>query len=107
MKNYIKLSNPRPFSTLFMYIDRYPDYAADSIFNELDLNYKIRAEYENPEHPKYRTIIISVKRRQAKDFELAMEKLQNKMLILGEKDYEETSNTIIETILEEGGRKSC
>lgn len=107
--NYIELSNPRLFSKLFMYIDTFPDYGADIIFNDLDINCKILSEYGNPTYPKYRVIIISVNKKCIDNFKLAMEKLKDKMLILGHKDYEEIANSIIEMTINGGknnGRNS-
>lgn len=102
--NYIELSNPRPFSRLFMYVDTFPDYGADQIFAEMHIDCNILTEYTNPVYPGYRPIIISVKKRCINDFKLAMEKLKNKMLILGNKDYEEIANTIVEMTLKEGSK---
>lgn len=104
--NYIELSNPRLFSKLFMYVDTYPNYGADTIFTDLGINHKFLAEYGNPYYTKYRTIIISVKKKHIEKFKLAMSKLKDKMLIL-DKDYDEISKSIIDMVLEEGqnGRK--
>lgn len=100
--NYIELSNPRLFSKLFMYVDTYPDYAADIIFSDLHIDFKILKEYGNPTYPHYRVIIISVKKKHINNFKLAIEKLKTKMLILGNTDYGEISNAIIEMTINGG-----
>ena len=100
--NYLELSNPRFFSKLFMYIDTFPNYGADTIFNDLNINCKILSEYGNNMYPKYRIIIISVNKKDIDNFKLAMEKLKDKMLILGNKDYEEISNSIIKMTINGG-----
>lgn len=97
--NYIELSNPRPFSKLFLYVDTYPNYVADMIFEDLGIHCKILTEYSNSLYPCYHVIIISVKKKDIEKFKLAMEKVKRKMLILGNKDYEEIADGIINMVV--------
>lgn len=84
-KNYMELSSRSPFTRKFMYFD-IPEYKADDIFNEVGVLPKFEEEMVRDGTP-YVIIFCRVKKTEIHKFQLAMDKLINKMLLLGFEDY--------------------
>lgn len=84
---YIKLKtsilNPR---YELIYLDT-PDYLADNIFVNYNIkSIKIKNEFQKNDE-KYVIIRCSIKKKDYANFIIAMEELQNKMLLCGHREY--------------------
>ena len=84
--NYIRLRSLRPFTAKFAIIDSAEHYA-DQLFIDKKLPVTFKEHYIHPD-TNYQIIFCNVKRNRVEDFIDAIEKLHNKMLLLGHTDYE-------------------
>ncbi len=88
INNCIQISKPFKFGRkTFAYIDKIP-YRADRIFLNHNLKVKFEQEFANPKSD-YLFVTISIRPKDEKIFLDCMDELKNKMLILGDSDYEE------------------
>ena len=85
---YIELDDWTPFRKMFAYMDASDHYRADELLRKNKLNVKFKNEWFAPNN-RYRMIICSVPKKQAKLFKEAMAELPGRMLLLGYDDYSE------------------
>lgn len=106
MKNYWRMENFSIFSVHYAYVD-HSSYQADCLFAQNKVRMKFEGECAKAKSP-YRIVFCKVRKRDAERFEEALEKLKNKMLLLGYRDYSDICSEIARMI-EEGmkeGEKS-
>lgn len=106
MKNYWRMESFSIFSVHYAYVD-HCSYQADRLFAQNKVRMKFRGECAKAKSP-YRIVFCKVRKRDAERFEEALEKLKNKMLLLGYRDYPDICSEIARMI-EEGmkaGEKS-
>lgn len=99
MKNYWRMKDLAIFSAPYAYVD-HSSYQADRLFVQNKVRIKYKGEYAKAESP-YRIVLCKVQKRDAERFEEALEKLKNKMLLLGYRDYPDICSEIAK-ILEDG-----
>lgn len=92
MKNYWKLNGFSLFTIPYVYVD-HNSYLADTLFLQRKIIMKFKAEMARVDSP-YCIIFCKVLKRDIKKFEDALEKLKDKMLLLGHDDYVEICNEI-------------
>ena len=85
MKNFWKMGNFSLFAIPYVYVD-HNSYLADSLFAQRKIAMKFKGEMTKIDSP-YCIIFCKVLKRDAPKFEDALEKLKEKMLLLGHKDY--------------------
>lgn len=85
MKNYIEFTNKALIYKSFAYVDT-DEYLADSLFINNKLRVKYGKEYKH-ERSKYIIIFCKIKKADTEKFYASMEKLKNKMLLMGNTDY--------------------
>ena len=85
MKNFWKMGNFSLFAIPYVYVD-HNSYLADSLFAQRKIAMKFKGEMTKIDSP-YCIIFCKVLKRDAQKFEDALEKLKDKMLLLGHKDY--------------------
>lgn len=98
-KNYWRMSGINILTAPYAYVD-HSSYLADSLF----IQSKVRVKYQREmikENSSYCIIFCKVSKRDVQRFEDALEKLKDKMLLLGHKTYPEECDEIARTI-EEG-----
>lgn len=86
-KNYMENSTRSLMYNYFCFVDT-NEYFADRIFKQHKINVKLGDEYGRDDS-KYVIIFCRVKKKEREEFETAMKELEQKMLILGHKDYME------------------
>lgn len=101
MKNFWKLKSFSIFSVNYAYVDHY-SYQADQLFVENMVKVKFNREYSKEESP-YHIIFCKVAKRDINRFEDALNKLANKMLLLGYRDYPDICNELTKIIYDETG----
>lgn len=94
--NYIRLRSYRPFTAKFAIIDSAKHYA-DQLFIDEKLPVAFKKHYIHPDS-NYQIIFCNVKRNRIEDFINAIEKLHNKMMLLGHTDYENACQRFQELI---------
>lgn len=94
-QNYMELFSRSPFTRKFMYFD-IPEYKADDIFNEMGIIPKFEEEMVRDGTP-YVVIFCRIKKTEVHKFQLAMDMLVKKMLILGFTDYLEYCEGIFDS----------
>lgn len=87
MKNYWKMSDFSIFSVLYVYVD-HKSYLADQLFIQNKVTMKFKREMAK-DGSSYSIVFCKVLKKDAEKFEDALEKLKDKMLLLGYKDYTE------------------
>ena len=92
MKNYWKLDGFSLFMIPYVYVD-HNSYLADSLFAQRKIIMKFKEEMARTDTP-YCVIFCKVLKRDVQKFEEALEKLKDKMLLLGHKDYSDVCNEI-------------
>lgn len=85
MENYLEIKSI--IKKRYVYVDT-KDYKADSIIFGEGIKMKIIKEF-HIEGEKYCLIYCKVRKDDSIRFEVAMEKLKDKMLVCGHNDYEE------------------
>lgn len=103
MSNYMRTDKFNPFRVYFFYVDC-KEKLADDVFIENELTVYFHGDYYNKES-KYMWVSCSVKRRDVSKFEECMERLHDKVLILGYTDYDEFCEGVCDGILQEFGGK--
>ena len=99
MKNFWRMRDWSIFSVPYAYVD-HCSYLADTLFVQNKVRLKFNREYTKTESP-YHIIFCKVRKKDAERFEEALERLNNKMLLCGYRDYPEVCSEIAE-MLEEG-----
>jgi len=84
----------------FVYIDKNP-YRADKIFLDHGINVKFLNEWENSDRD-YIVVMVSVMKKDCHEFKICMSELRNKMLVLGDTDYDKECRYLMK-ILNLGG----
>lgn len=92
MKNYWKLRDKSLFSDTYAYID-HKTYLADQLFVQNSIRVRYKGELAR-ENSAYCIVFCKVLRKETERFERALDKLENKMLLLGYKDYSEACQEI-------------
>ena len=106
MKNYWRMRDFSIFSVPYAYVD-HSSYQADRLFVQNKVRMKFKGEYVKAESP-YCIVFCKVRKKDAERFEEALNKLKNKILLLGYRDYPEVCSEITRMI-EEGmkAREKC
>lgn len=92
MKNFWKMGDFSLFTIPYIYVD-HNSYLADSLFSQRKIVMKFRGEMVGIDSP-YCIIFCKVLKRDVQKFEDALEKLKDKMLLLGYSDYADVCNEI-------------
>lgn len=92
MKNYWKLDGFSPVTIPYVYVD-HKSYLADSLFAQRKIVMKLKGEMARTDFP-YCIIFCKVLKRDVQKFEDALEKLTDKMLLLGHRDYADVCDEI-------------
>ena len=96
IKNFWKMRQFSLFTVPYAYVD-HSSYQADSLLVQC----KVRVKYQREmvrENSSYCIIFCKVLKRDTWRFEVALEKLKDKMLLLGYKNYAEECEEITEMI---------
>ena len=99
-KNFLRLDNWAILSVSYMYID-HQNYQADAIFKQDGIHIHFGKEFVQ-KNSKYCIVLCKVRRKDSEKFEKALEKLANKMLLLGYADYPNACSDIMELLNQEG-----
>lgn len=102
MKNYWKLDSLSLFTVPYVYVD-HNSYLADNLFIQRKIVMKFKEEMARVDSP-YCIIFCKVLKRDAQKLEDALEKLKDKMLLLGHNDYVDVCNEIA-MLLDKKGRR--
>lgn len=103
IKNFWKMSGFNLFTVPYAYVD-HSSYQADSLLVRCKVKVKYQKEMVR-ENSAYCIIFCKVLKRDTQRFEEALEKLKDKMLLLGYRNYAKECEEITKTI-EEGIRKA-
>ena len=94
-RNFIPLQGFSLRYNHYAYIDTSNNYKGDLVFIENKLKgIKFTGDYKNPNIP-YSVIMCKVRKKDDNLFRECMEKLKDKMLILGNIDYQEFCENLI------------
>ena len=106
MKNYWRMKDFSIFSVSYAYVD-HSSYQADRLFAQNKARMKFKGEYVKAESP-YCIVFCKVRKKDTKQFEEALDRLKNKMLLLGYRDYPDVCREITKMIEEgmKGGERS-
>jgi len=96
MKNYWGMSDFSIFSVPYAYVD-HRSYLADQLFVQNKVTMKFKGEMAREDSP-YCIIFCKVLKKDAKRFEEALSKLEDKMLLLGYWDYPDACSEIAKMI---------
>lgn len=99
MKNYWKMSDFSLFEVPYAYVD-HSSYLADQLFVQNKITMKFKGEMVK-DGSSYCIVFCKVLKRDVARFEEALERLKDKMLLLGHKDYPDACGKIAKMI-EEG-----
>lgn len=102
MKNFWKLGDVSLFTVPYMYID-HNSYLADPLLAEHKISMRFKGEMVKKSSP-YRVIFCRVRKRDAVKFEEILEKLTNKMLLLGHTEYPQFCGEI-ESMIEDAMKR--
>ena len=102
MKNFWRMRDFSLFSVPYVYVD-HSSYQADQLFAQNKVRIKFKGECAKEESP-YRIVFCKVIKKDAERFEEALDKLKNKMLLLGYRDYPDVCSEITKMI--EDGMKA-
>ena len=92
MKNFWKMGDFSLFTIPYVYVDHI-SYFAESLFIQRKIVMKFKGEMARIDSP-YRVIFCKVLKRDVQKFEDALEKLKDKMLLLGYSDYVDVCDEI-------------
>lgn len=92
MKNFWKMGDFSLFMVPYIYVDHH-SYLADALFVQRKIVMKFRGEMARMDSP-YCIIFCKVLKRDVQKFEDALEKLKDKMLLLGHIDYADVCDEI-------------
>ena len=101
MKNYWRVSGLSLLSVAYVYVD-HSSYLADRLFVQNKVTMIFKREMVRDDSP-YCIIFCKVLKRDTKRFEEALDKLKDKMLLLGHRDYPEACCEI-EKMIDEGAK---
>lgn len=93
MRNYMTLSSPLPWRQLFAYIDT-SDYLADKLFINEKVTIRFKKEYGKHDS-RYIVVIASCRSIDWDKVESALKSLPDKMVIMGNTDYLDYSDSFI------------
>lgn len=96
MKNYWKMSDFSLFSVSYAYVD-HSSYLADQLFVQNKVSMKFKGEMATKDSP-YCIVFCNVLKRDVEKFEEALDKLKDKMLLLGHADYPNVCDEIAKMI---------
>jgi hypothetical protein len=85
MKNYWRMSDFSIFSVPYAYVD-HSSYLADQLFVQNKVTMRFKGEMARDDS-SYCIIFCRVLKKDVERFEEALERLKDKMLLLGHKDY--------------------
>ena len=102
MKYYWRMKDFSILSVSYAYVD-HSSYQADRLFVQNKVRVKFKGECAK-EGSSYCIVFCKVRKKDAKRFEEVLEKLKNKMLLLGYLDYPDSCSEIAKMI--EDGRKA-
>lgn len=83
--NFIQLESMSILTDSFAYIDT-KDHAGEPVFLNHGLKVKLEKEYEKEGYP-YCIIVCKIRKGNADDFMICMQKIANKILLSGHFDY--------------------
>lgn len=92
MKNFWRMNDFSIFRVPYAYVD-HSSYQADQLFRQNNVNMKFKGEMVR-EDSKYCIVFCKVLKRDVEKFENALEKLNDKMLLLGYRDYQDACGEI-------------
>ena len=92
VKNFWKMNSISIFTVPYAYVDHY-SYLADDLFIQRKITIRFKGEFEK-DGSQYRIIMCRVLKRDAGRFEEALEKLKDKMMIMGYRDYDQVCSDI-------------
>lgn len=98
MKNYVDIYSCIPWVKKFMYIDT-RDYLADALFAEKRIPMKFKGEFVKS-GCKYIIVSASCPKKYWEVVLSALRELPDKMLLLGNTDYEDMCNTLMNMLRE-------
>ena len=98
MKNYWKMSDFSLFAVPYAYVD-HSSYLADQLFVQNKITMKFKGEMVK-DGSAYCIVFCKVLKRDVARFEEALERLKDKMLLLGHKDYPAACGEIAKMIEE-------
>lgn len=101
--NFWRMNSLSIFTVPYAYIDN-SSYLADNLLEQNKVSLKIKGEFKRKDSP-YRIILCRVKKRDTGRFEEALEKLKDKMLLFGYRDYESVCDDFDRLIAEEKEEK--
>lgn len=102
-RNFVPLQGFSIFHNHYAYIDMSDNYKADLVFVENGLRHiKFIGDYAHKTIP-YSVILCKVRKKDDNLFRECMEKLKDKMLILGNTDYQEFCENLINMLETECG----
>ena len=104
VENYWKMDDLSIFTVPYAYVD-HKSYLADNLFAQRKIRMRFGAEYGKEGSP-YVIIFCRVLKRDAGRFEETLEKLYDKMLIFGYRDYGNICDSIARLIHNEKERKT-
>ena len=96
MKNYWRMRAFSIFSVPYAYVD-HSSYQADGLFVQNKVRVKFKGEFVKAESP-YCIVFCKVRKKDAERFEEVLDKLKNKMLLLGYRDYPDVCKEIAKMI---------
>lgn len=96
MKNYWKMSDFSLFAVPYAYVD-HSSYLADQLFVQNKITRKFKGEMVK-DGSSYCIVFCKVLKRDVARFEEALERLKDKMLLLGHKDYPDACGEIAKMI---------
>lgn len=86
-RNYITLRGGTPGFVEFMFIDT-PEYLGDQcLIAEKTVGHFRRGEYRHEKFPGYCMVLCKVRKKNVEKMKAAMDRLCDKMLVLGHTDY--------------------
>lgn len=95
-KNFWRMDNFSLFTVLYAYVD-HKSYLADSLFVQRKITMRFKSEMVRDDSP-YCIVFCKVSKKDVQRFEEALDKLKDKMLLLGYSDYEVVCNEISKMI---------
>ena len=102
MRNYLKLSKFSLFNAHYMFLDC-NDYFADQLFIKHKVRVKFEEEFGKKDSP-YCVILCSIRKKDEKGFLSALSEMENKMILLGYRDYHEFCKEVMTTIQNKGSK---
>lgn len=94
--NYWRMRAFSICSVSYAYVDHY-SYLADQLFIQNQVNVKFKKEMVREDSP-YRIVFCKIAKRDIVKFEEALDKLEDKMFLLGHTDYSQVCDEITKMI---------